>query len=87
MILKNKFLGCTMAFRTNKDISLIPFTKNLPMHDWYIGLKHLQKGKVAFINETLIFYRRHGENVTSGLSAGLIQIIKWRFEIIKALLR
>lgn len=83
MVLKNEFLGCTMAFRNN--IKLIPFSDDLPMHDWYIGLKHIQKGKVGFINENLISYRRHGANVTTGKRSDLLQVFKWRISIIKAI--
>lgn len=83
MLVKNNFLGCTMAFKTN--IKILPFRPKLPMHDWYIGLKHLQKGKVGFINENLIFYRRHGENVTTGNRSSLLQVLKWRIEMFKSL--
>lgn len=83
LVLKNEFLGCTMAF--NKKVNILPFNKDLPMHDWYIGLKHMQKGKVGFIDEDLIFYRRHGENVTTGKRSNLLQVLKWRIKILKAI--
>lgn len=83
LILKNHFLGCTMAFK--KNVNILPFNKRLPMHDWYIGLKHLKVGKVAFINENLVLYRRHGENVTTGIRSSFLQVLKWRIEILKAL--
>ena len=83
LLIKNEFLGCTMAFKRN--VKILPFSKKLPMHDWYIGLKHIQKGKVGFINQDLIFYRRHGENVTTGKRSSLLQVLKWRLEIIKAI--
>ncbi|WP_262148657.1 glycosyltransferase family 2 protein [Chryseobacterium foetidum] len=83
MVLKNEFLGCTMAFRNT--IKLTPFSDDLPMHDWYIGLKHIQNGKVGFINENLISYRRHGANVTTGKRSDLLQVFKWRISILKAI--
>jgi len=83
LILKNQFLGCTMAFK--KSVDILPFNKKLPMHDWYIGLKHLKEGKISFINENLVLYRRHGENVTTGVRSSLVQVFKWRIEILKAL--
>jgi len=82
IIIKNKFLGCTMAFK--REIKILPFTKNIPMHDWYIGLKHLQRGNVKFINKNLIYYRRHSNNFTSDKSSSFKKIIKWRLQIIKA---
>ena len=85
VLLKNQFLGCTMAF-LNIKVNLLPFPQNLPMHDWYIGLQHLKKGKVRFIDQNLIFYRRHGKNVTTGIRSNLFNVLKWRFQIIKSLL-
>ncbi|RZK40217.1 MAG: glycosyltransferase family 2 protein [Pedobacter sp.] len=87
LLIKNKFLGCTMAFRANNQLRILPFSKNLPMHDWFIGLRHVLKGKVAFINENLIYYRRHGQNVTTGKSANLMTILKWRFILLKSLVK
>lgn len=86
VFLKNSFLGCTMAFQ-RKSFSIIPFSKKLPMHDWYIGLRHIIKGKVYFIDDNLIYYRRHGNNVTSGKRSSLYQIIKWRVLLLKELVK
>ncbi|WP_313672148.1 glycosyltransferase family 2 protein [Sphingobacterium multivorum] len=83
LILKNRFLGCTMAFKRSVDI--LPFKNDLPMHDWYIGLKHVRFGKVGFINEDLIYYRRHGENVTTGKRSSILQVLKWRISILKSI--
>ncbi|MGJ1335524.1 glycosyltransferase family 2 protein [Sphingobacterium siyangense] len=83
LILKNRFLGCTMAFK--KSVSILPFKNYIPMHDWYIGLKHVRLGKVGFINEDLIYYRRHGENVTTGKRSSILQILKWRISILRSI--
>ncbi len=61
--LRPRFLGCCMAF--NKKV----LAKALPMnsldHDYWIGMLALCKFKVAFIDDKLICYRRHGGNVSS----------------------
>ena len=85
-IIKNNFIGCTMAFVNNEKIPILPFPTNLPMHDWFIGLRHIIKGKVKFINEPLVYYRRHSQNVTKENSSNIVNIIKWRFNIIISLL-
>ncbi|QBK77615.1 glycosyltransferase family 2 protein [Myroides odoratimimus] len=87
IFVKNRFLGCTMAFRKNVKFNILPFSNNLPMHDWYVGLKHLLKGKVFFVDECLIYYRRHSNNVTSGKRSSLKQIIKWRKDLFFALIK
>ena len=42
----------------------LPFPKDLPMHDSWIGLIGEMYGKVYFIEDKLISYRRHGNNVS-----------------------
>lgn len=63
-IIKNSYLGCTMAFNKKILAKSLPFPKDLPMHDWWIGLVCEIYGKVYFIEDKLISYRRHGNNVS-----------------------
>lgn len=86
IIYKNEFLGCTIAFKRKAVASLLPFPKLLPMHDWWIGINHLLYGKILFINQPLISYRRHGNNVTTGKRSSILQVLGWRWTILKALL-
>lgn len=63
-IIKNSYLGCTMAFNRHiLDMSL-PFPKDLPMHDWWIGLVGELYGETYFIKEKLISHRRHDNNAS-----------------------
>jgi len=58
-LVRNSFLGCCMAFnRRILDLAL-PFPKDVPMHDWWIGLIGEFFGKTVLINTPLLFYRRH----------------------------
>jgi hypothetical protein len=52
------------------------------MHDWWIGVLSLFYGKVKFLNESLISYRRHNNNVTSESSSNLLSIINWRITLL-----
>lgn len=61
-LLKNGFLGCCMAFNQNIQSSVIPFPKKIAMHDIWIGLVASLLGRVIFIDDKLIQYRRHGGN-------------------------
>jgi glycosyltransferase involved in cell wall biosynthesis len=63
-IIKNNFIGATMAFRTDLLRSALPFPKYIPMHDSWLGLMAELKGKTAYIADPLIYYRRH-ERVVS----------------------
>lgn len=63
-LLRNSFLGCCMAFKAELKPQILPFPKNIPMHDWWIGLVASLYGDVAFVNQPLILYRRHGNNAS-----------------------
>jgi hypothetical protein len=63
-IVKNSYLGCTMAFNRKILDKSLPFPKDLPMHDWWIGLIGEIYGKTYFIEDKLISYRRHGNNAS-----------------------
>jgi len=61
-LIKNGFLGCCMAFNSKIKKSVLPFPKKIAMHDIWIGLTASLVGKVDFIEDKLIRYRRHGNN-------------------------
>lgn len=63
-VIKNSYLGCTMAFNRKILKKALPFPKDIPMHDWWIGLIGELYGKTIFIKDPLISYRRHGENAS-----------------------
>lgn len=63
-IIKNSYIGCCMCFNKKILKMILPFPKNLPMHDIWIGLISEKMGKVVFFEEPMIFYRRHGENAS-----------------------
>lgn len=79
----NPYIGCCMAF-TRKHLDLVlPFPDKLPMHDLWIGLLAHKQGTSAFIEEPLIMYRRHGENVTTGKSPfSVFGRIKYRMRLL-----
>lgn len=87
-IIKNSYLGCTMAFDRKILEKSLPFPKDLPMHDWWIGLIGEMYGKTYFINDKLISYRRHGNNASpTGEKSkySFIQKVLFRIVIIKNL--
>lgn len=67
-LIKVKFLGCTLAFKRTVLQKALPFPKNIPMHDIWIGLIAETLGKTFYIDEPLIYYRRH-ENAASSAGA------------------
>lgn len=87
---KTRFLGCCMAFNRNVIDSCMPFPKGITGHDYWIGMYCLMKFKVAFIDDVLICYRRHGNNVSPSTEKStkslFFKIFTKRLMMLKALL-
>ena len=83
-LLKNSYIGCCMCLRKEVIEKALPFPDKLPMHDQYLGLVGELMGKNKLYKEPLILYRRHSENVSSQTHSNVLQMLKWRFEILKA---
>ncbi|MGB3335592.1 MAG: glycosyltransferase family 2 protein [Devosia sp.] len=81
-ILKSKFLGCAMAFRSEVRDNALPFPHPIPGHDMWIGVVNELHGKTRFIDAPLIDYRRHGKNLSPATHQGISQMIKWRWQLI-----
>jgi len=83
---KNSYIGCCMAFKRELLKIILPFPKDIPLHDVWIGFVAELKFKPYFLNEKLICYRRH-DNVTSftgGQSKyGILKKISFRFNCLK----
>jgi len=62
---KNSYMGCCMAFKKRILTIALPFPKDIPMHDIWIGFVAELFFKTVFIKKKLIFYRRHKKNNSS----------------------
>lgn len=88
-LIKNTYLGCCMAFRRRILEIALPFPKDIPMHDIWIGGVAEWFGKTHFTAEKLVQYRRHGKNASPTVEESpfdLWQKIKFRYLFIKNLL-
>ncbi len=87
-ILKNRYTGAVMAFNKELLELALPFPKNIPMHDVWLGLIAEFYGNVQYIDEPLIYYRRHGNNLSETgekSSKSLIEKIILRYNLITSL--
>lgn len=64
--IKNRYLGCCMAFKKDVLEYTLPFPSKIAMHDIWIGLSVELNGRSFFLQEPLILYRRHGNNASFG---------------------
>lgn len=86
-IVKNSFIGCCMAFRKELLSFTLPFPdpELIHMHDWWLGLIALKKGKVYFEKNCLMDYRIHGGNTVGFQKTSFAFKIKKRTRMLKAL--
>lgn len=84
-VIKNKYHGCTMAFRREILAVALPFPRDIPMHDLWIGIVNSIYGKTFYIDTPLIQHRRHNNNTGYGYksSGNLLSILKWRLTLAK----
>lgn len=86
-LIRNSFVGCCMAFTRKVMADSLPFPNELPMHDWWIALAAMKKGyKTVLLPESLIKWRRHGDNVTGGKTS-TVQKVKWRLKMLLSVAR
>jgi glycosyltransferase involved in cell wall biosynthesis len=77
-VIRNRYMGCCMAFRSRLIEYAMPFPENLPMHDQWLGIVAKKYGNVEFIDSPLIYYRRHEKTLTGREKAGILKRLKWR---------
>ena len=65
-LIRNNYQGSAMAFRASLLPQILPFPADLYVwHDVWIGTRNaVSCGKTCFIDEVLLFYRRHGGNLS-----------------------
>ncbi len=87
-LFKNRYMGCCMAFEKKLLSTVLPIPDEIEMHDQWIGMNNdLTGGKSAFIGEQLLLYRRHDANVSDFSHGTVLQMIKKRLVLLRALFR
>lgn len=82
---RNAFVGCCMAVRAELLQIALPFPPGIAMHDWWLGLLAEASGTTAFLDDTLIKYRRHDSNVSALEHSPLSTMILNRLRLSHAL--
>jgi GT2 family glycosyltransferase len=86
-ILMNHYQGSAMAFRSSLIAAILPLPKDVVfLHDAWIGTRNARLGGgIVYIDEPLIYYRRHQHNYSKRMSLG--QRVKSRLQLLLAHLR
>ncbi len=88
-IYKNPYLGCCMCFDRDILKKIFPFPDRPIGHDLWIGIIGKIYGKIYFLDEQLVLYRRHVCTVTTSGSKSknpLFFKIKYRLILLKLVL-
>ncbi len=82
LLIQNTVTGCTMMLnRAAADLlKKAPDSEMILMHDHYAAVLVAATGKVVFLDEALIRYRQHSENVVGAHAAGSAAEYKNRIE-------
>lgn len=80
---KNTYFGCCMAFKREVLNKALPFPKQIPMHDIWLGFVSDVFFKSVFLNECLTYYRKHSNNasIASDVVSNLNIMTKLKFRI------
>jgi glycosyltransferase involved in cell wall biosynthesis len=81
-IAKNKYLGCTLAFRRTMLEYFLPIPADVPMHDMWFGVLNSIYGTTYFIDEPLVAYRRHRRNASPTQRTSLGRMAVWRWRLV-----
>lgn len=81
-LVRNRYLGCTMALRRSLLSTVLPIPRDVPMHDMWFGSLAVLQGRVDYIDKPLVQYRRHGGNVSPARHQSVGQMLRWRWSLL-----
>ena len=90
LLWRNGYTGCCMAFKRKVLSKALPFPTNIPMHDIWIGNVAAFCGRLHFINDRLLLFRRHDATASyngKGSSYSIWQKLKFRWYTLKNIVK
>lgn len=85
-LISNTYHGCNMAFRKEVLKFSLPFPKNIPMHDIWLGFVAELFFTPCFINDKLLLHRRHLVNASTSTGKSkysFFQKVQFRLHLLK----
>ena len=90
LLWRNGYTGCCMAFRREVLSKALPFPTDIPMHDIWIGNVAAFCGRLRFIDDRLLLFRRHDATAScngKGSSYTLWQKLSFRWHTLKNIVK
>lgn len=85
-LLKNRYLGCAMVIQRRILAKALPISRFAPMHDMWLGALGAMQGRVIYIDEPLLHYRRHERNASPLTRRSILQMLRWRIAFAASIL-
>lgn len=83
---RNRYLGCALALRRSMLAAALPIPRWAPMHDMWLGVVGTASGRVVYLPQAYVRYRRHEGNVTPlRTRENWLRLIRWRLGLVAAL--
>lgn len=90
LLWRNGYTGCCMAFKREVLSKALPFPTDIPMHDIWIGNVAAFCGRLRFIDDRLLLFRRHDATAScngKGSSYSLWQKLSFRWHTLKNIVK
>lgn len=90
LLWRNSYTGCCMAFKREVLNKALPFPTDIPMHDIWIGNVAAFCGRLRFIDDRLLLFRRHDATAScngKGSSYSLWQKLSFRWHTLKNIVK
>lgn len=90
LLWRNGYTGCCMAFKREVLSKALPFPTDIPMHDIWIGNVAAFCGRLHFINDRLLLFRRHDTAAScngKGSAYSLWQKLSFRWHTLKNIVK
>lgn len=90
LLWRNGYTGCCMAFKREVLSKALPFPTDIPMHDIWIGNVAAFCGRLRFIDDRLLLFRRHNATAScngKGSTYSLWQKLSFRWHTLKNIVK
>ena len=90
LLWRNGYTGCCMAFKREVLSKALPFPTDIAMHDIWIGNVAAFCGRLRFIDDRLLLFRRHDATAScngKGSSYSIWQKLSFRWHTLKNIVK
>ena len=86
-LLKPRYSGCCMAFTRELKQKILPIPEGIDAYDHWLGTVGEFMGKIAYVDDVLLYHRLHGGNVTAASTRPLPVVLRARLHLLWHLCR